>query len=88
VGHLGVPGTGFFAIADGKFGVDIIDVGLDGAEFDELSGGDFFVGFAFGELAEDQDFFGGQQGQEVFLGSGRDGSKLGVGILGQGRRWR
>jgi hypothetical protein len=84
--HFGIPGPGLFTVANGKLGVDIIDMGLDGAKFDELGSGDFLVGFAFGEQAEDEDFFGGQEGQEVFAGFGRDGDKgpeVGLGLRGQ-----
>jgi len=47
--HFGVLGTGFFAVADREFGIDIIYMGLNGAEFDELNGGNFLVSFAFSE---------------------------------------
>jgi len=89
LGHFGVPGPGFFAVVDGKFAVYIVYMGLYGAEFDELGGSDFFVGFAFGEHAKDQEFFGCEDGQEVLYGLGyvRGCREIGQGLLrdSQGR---
>ena len=69
-GNFGVAGAGLGTVGDGQFGVDIIDMGFDGADFNGVGDGDFLVGFAFCQETEHQEFFGGQEGKEVGLGSG------------------